>query len=196
MYSNFGFQLRSGLPGPDFFCVPACAAALAMAFAATLLLPAHAAAPDAPTGTGDTTIVIERGKPNETGAPQPALPRVRLDIGGRRVIAEVAANERSRSHGLMFRQYLAPDAGMLFVFPEAMQACFWMKNTPLPLSIAFIDSHGTIINLSDMHPQSLDTHCPLAPALYALEMEQGWFARNGIGPGTQIRGLPRLVKPK
>lgn len=161
-----------------------------MVAALAAALPAHATSPEA--ATGGKAIVIER--PAQAGAAQPTLPRIPLEVGGRRVIAEVAADDETRSRGLMFRQRLAPDHGMLFVFPEAMQACFWMKNTPLPLSIAFIDSRGTIINLSDMQPQSLDSHCPLAPALYALEMEQGWFARNGVRPGAQIRGLPRVVK--
>lgn len=122
------------------------------------------------------------------------LPQVALTIDGRRISAEVAADPASRSKGLMFRERLAPDHGMLFVFPQAEQLCFWMKNTPLPLSIAFIDSSGTLVNLADMQPQSLETHCSLGPALHALEMEQGWFRRHDIRPGASVQGLPRLTQ--
>ena len=121
------------------------------------------------------------------------LPVMALQVGERRIRAEVAADPSSRAKGLMFREKLAPDQGMLFVFPEAEQLCFWMKNTPLPLSIAFINATGTIINLADMQPQSLDTHCSFGPALYALEMEQGWFRRHGIASGASVKGLPRLL---
>ena len=80
---------------------------------------------------------------------------------------------------------------MLFVFPTAEQRCFWMKNTPLPLTIAYIDSTGTIVSLADMQPYSLEPHCSIAPAKFALEMEQGWFGRHGLGPGTRISEAPR-----
>ena len=125
------------------------------------------------------------------GAPQASeLPRVPLQVGDLPVIAEVAADNASRSQGLMFRQALSPNQGMLFVFPEAGNVCFWMKNTLLPLSIAFIDAKGRIINLADMQPLSLDPHCAAAPTRYALEMEQGWFKQNGVEPGVQVQGLP------
>ncbi len=124
-------------------------------------------------------------------APQASeLPRASLLVDTRPVTAEVAADNASRSHGLMFRQALAPDHGMLFVFPEAGPVCFWMKNTPLPLSIAFIDAEGRVINLADMQPQSLEPHCAHAPAQYALEMEQGWFRQHNVAPGSQVQGLP------
>ena len=119
------------------------------------------------------------------------LPVLQLRVGTKAITAEVAADDASRSQGLMFRKALPPDHGMLFVFPEAGQYCFWMKNTPLPLTIAFIDATGRIINLADMQALSLDTHCALAPALYALEMEQGWFHRHQLRPGIEIRGLPQ-----
>ncbi len=118
------------------------------------------------------------------------LPVIRLQVGNQPVTAEVAADDASRSRGLMFRESLPPNHGMLFVFPETSQYCFWMKNTPLPLSIAFISARGEIINLADMEPLALDAHCALAPARYALEMEQGWFAKNSIRPGSRITGLP------
>ncbi len=118
------------------------------------------------------------------------LPVIPLKIGPQSITAEVAADDASRSRGLMFRDQLPPDHGMLFVFQEAWQYCFWMKNTPLPLTIAFIDARGEIINLADMQPHSLDSHCALGPARYALEMEQGWFARHQLRPGTRVSGLP------
>lgn len=121
------------------------------------------------------------------------LPRIPLKVGNHRIIVEVAADDSTRGRGLMFRESLPPNHGMLFVFPEAGQQCFWMKNTPLPLSIAFIDATGSIVNLADMQPQSLDTHCAIGPVLYALEMEQGWFAGNNIRAGAQIQGLPRVA---
>jgi len=98
----------------------------------------------------------------------------------------------TRSRGLMFRKSLAPNAGMVFVFDEASQHCMWMKNTYLPLSVAFLDDSGTIINIEDMAPQTEDTHCAQRPARYALEMERGWFASRGIKPGTKLGGIEKL----
>ncbi|NGM88185.1 DUF192 domain-containing protein [Parapusillimonas sp. SGNA-6] len=119
------------------------------------------------------------------------LPMVDLKVGPHAVRAEVAATEDSRSYGLMNRASLPADQGMLFVFDEIGQPCFWMKNTPLPLSIAFIDAAGTIVNIADMQPRSLDTHCPAAPILYALEMQQGWFRHHRVEAGTRLQNLPR-----
>jgi uncharacterized membrane protein (UPF0127 family) len=122
-----------------------------------------------------------------------ALPAVRLTIGHFAINAEVATTEASRQRGLMYRSSLAPDQGMLFVFDEPAVQCFWMKNTPLPLSIAFIDGQGTILNITDMQAQTTDIHCPTGPILYALEMQQGWFAGHRIGTGLPVTGLPRQV---
>lgn len=119
------------------------------------------------------------------------LPTAELRVGPHKVHAEVAANNASRSHGLMGRKSLMPDHGMLFVFDTPTTTCFWMKNTPLPLSIAFIDGNGAILNLKDMQPFDETSHCPVAPFRYALEMEQGWFKKNEIGPGTRVGQLPR-----
>jgi len=126
--------------------------------------------------------------------PGAALPKAALQIGTKRIVVEVAANEAARAYGLMFRESMPRDHGMLFVFKEASQVCFWMKNTLIPLTIAFIDANANIINLADMEPQSLDTHCALGPAQYALEMNRGWFAQNRIAPGTKVLGLPVLSK--
>lgn len=90
----------------------------------------------------------------------------------------------------MYRTFLPPDTGMLFVFDRPGLPCFWMKNTPLPLSIAFIDQRGRIVNIADMQPHDQTSHCPTAPVLYALEMQQGWFRQKGIKPGTQVAPLP------
>ena len=101
--------------------------------------------------------------------------------------AEVAADFASRAQGLMHRKSLAPNAGMLFVFDEAAPHCMWMKNTYIPLSVAFIDEQGAIINIADMQPHSEQSHCAARPALYALEMTQGWFAQRGIKAGDEAR---------
>src|SRR5690606_38587676 len=98
------------------------------------------------------------------------LPTTTLKVGAYTVNAEIAANEASRSQGLMRRTALPADHGMLFVFQESNAPCFWMKNTPLPLSIAFIGANGRIVNIADMQPHSTDTHCAARPILYALEM--------------------------
>lgn len=178
MLLMFGFNSRSGLKRPDFFWLSALLALCAMVCAPL-------------AQAQGSTVMAPPPEQKQTG-----LPRIALQIGSQRVVAEVAADDASRSKGLMFRERLAPNHGMLFVFPEATQTCFWMKNTPLPLTVAFIDAGGTITNLADMQPLSLDSHCALAPALYALEMEQAWFARNGIRPGERVQGLPRVsVRP-
>jgi uncharacterized membrane protein (UPF0127 family) len=104
--------------------------------------------------------------------------------------AEVAADFASRAQGLMYRQEMPSNAGMLFIFDEAGEQCMWMKNTLIPLSVAFIDDAGTIVNIEDMAPQTLDSHCARRPARYALEMNRGWFAARGIKPGSRLRGIP------
>jgi uncharacterized membrane protein (UPF0127 family) len=119
------------------------------------------------------------------------LPTVELRINGHRVVAEVAATEASRTTGLMNRFSLQPDHGMLFVFKEAQPQAFWMKNTYVPLSIAFIGGDGRILNIDDMAPQTEATHPSRGPALYALEMKKGWFAERGIKPGDGVAGLQK-----
>jgi len=117
------------------------------------------------------------------------LPTVELAIGGHRLVAEVAATVATRTTGLMNRFSLQPDHGMLFVFDAPQPLAFWMKNTYVPLSIAFIARDGTIINIEDMAPQTESTHPSRGLALYALEMKKGWFAERGIGPGARVDGL-------
>lgn len=117
------------------------------------------------------------------------LPVTQLSAGMHLIRAEVAADMSSRSQGLMHRKALAPNAGMLFVFDEAAPHCMWMKNTYIPLSVAFIDAQGVIINIADMTPHSEQSHCASRPAVYALEMTQGWFAQRGIKAGAKLGGL-------
>lgn len=117
---------------------------------------------------------------------QPPLPTVTLNVGGHVVQAEYAAEPRTLSEGLMHRTALAADAGMLFELGEPDIHCFWMKNTLIPLSIAFIDRNGRIVGIQDMQPRSLAPHCPATPITQALEMNQGWFARAGVRPGDRV----------
>ncbi|HZX27288.1 MAG TPA: DUF192 domain-containing protein [Telluria sp.] len=119
--------------------------------------------------------------------------RTQLSIGINLIQAEVALNDQQRQQGLMFRDKMAQNAGMVFVFDDLNQQCMWMKNTLLPLSVAFIDAEGKIVNIEDMQPQTLDNHCSAKPVKFALEMNLGWFAKRHIKPGTLIEGL---VKPK
>jgi len=122
------------------------------------------------------------------------LPTVQLKIKGHTVSAEVAANEKARTTGLMYRFSLKPDSGMLFVFSNPQPLAFWMKNTYVPLSIAFIDAEGRIANLEDMAPQTEATHSSRGLAMYALEMKKGWFGANGIGPGDRVEGLEKAPR--
>ena len=124
-------------------------------------------------------------------AAEPRLPEIALEIKGHKLIAEVAVTDRTRSIGLMHRRMLPEDRGMLFVFPRAAPQSFWMMNTYIPLSIAFMDERGTIINIADMNPLTTDPHPSTSPAQYALEMNRGWFAKRRIKAGAKIEGLPR-----
>lgn len=90
----------------------------------------------------------------------------------------------------MGRQSLAPNHGMIFVFESAEKQCFWMKNTPLPLSIAFISERGLITNIADMQPFSEESHCSNQPVRFALEMEQGWFKKRGVLVGDKVEIPP------
>ncbi len=121
---------------------------------------------------------------------QALLPTKALAIKGIALQAEIAATAAALEKGLMYRRSLPPDHGMLFVFNEPTFQCFWMKNTPLPLSIAFIDANGTINRITHMAPHTETAHCPPTEILYALEMEQGWFDRYQIKPGDVVDGLP------
>ena len=124
---------------------------------------------------------------------QVTLPSVTLSVAGKAVTAEVADDAQERSIGLMFRDHLAPNAGMLFVMSKSERASFWMRNTTLPLSIAYINPSGVIVEIHDLQPLDEKPVPSAFPNIgYALEMEQGWFSENGILAGDRIQGLPAL----
>ena len=118
------------------------------------------------------------------------LPRLQLHAGAHTFEVEVARTPQQRERGLMGRTRLADNAGMLFVFRHTARPCFWMKNTPIPLSIAFLADDGRIVDIETMQPNTLYLHCPQAPVSYALEVNQGGFGRRGIRPGMRITGGP------
>jgi uncharacterized membrane protein (UPF0127 family) len=123
--------------------------------------------------------------------PNPRLPTVELEVGIHLIRAEVAADPGTRATGLMYREALGRNEGMLFVFNERSQECFWMKNTRIPLSIAYLGEDGRIITIAEMTPYDETSHCSSQPVRFALEMERGWFARRGISAGQRLRN-PRL----
>lgn len=122
------------------------------------------------------------------------LPTTALSINGHKITAEVASTLETRATGLMNRFSLKPDTGMLFVFERPEPLAFWMKNTFIPLSIAFLDGEGRILNIEDMAPQTETSHWSKGPALYALEMRKGWFGERGIRPGDRVEGVGKLGK--
>ena len=115
-----------------------------------------------------------------------------LTAGMHVIQAEVAATESEREQGLMYREKLGPNEGMVFLFEAPAHVCMWMKNTLIPLSVAFIDENGRIVNIENMQPQTTDSHCAKKPIRYALEMNRGWFKEKNIKPGSMIQGLPHL----
>jgi len=126
---------------------------------------------------------------------QSNMPQMELNAGFHRIEAEVAASDANRQLGLMNRKAMPPQHGMLFVFEQNNTHCMWMRNTLLPLSVAFIDEQGIIINIEDMQPQTETNHCAKVPARYALEMNLGWFAQRGIKPGTKLGGINKAPRP-
>jgi uncharacterized membrane protein (UPF0127 family) len=121
-------------------------------------------------------------------APQLDLPRIKLSAGMHLIDAQVAATPEQRQIGLMLRKEMPPQEGMIFVFEQAGQQCFWMKNTLLPLTAAFVADDGTIVNLADMKPETTNSHCSIQPVRYVLEMNKGWFAKKGIKAGSKLGG--------
>jgi uncharacterized membrane protein (UPF0127 family) len=117
-------------------------------------------------------------------------PVAQLNAGMHLIRAEVVSDYATRGQGLMHRKSLPPNAGMLFIFDEHAVHCMWMKNTLIPLAVAFIDDRGTIVNIEDMEPHSEASHCASQPVRYALEMNRGWFATRGIKPGARLGGVP------
>ena len=119
------------------------------------------------------------------------MPLIELKAGKQKLTAEVANTDPDRIQGLMHRRMLPENRGMLFVFPNIGYHGIWMKNTFIPLSVAFIDDKGVIVNIEDMQPQTLNAHCAKKPARFALEMNQGWFRQKNIRSGVQVTGLPQ-----
>ena len=134
------------------------------------------------------TCSLNAASPAQDG-PQ-KLPTIRLAVGMHVIQAELAQAPDERAIGLMFRKSMATNDGMLFAFERPGQQCFWMKNTLLPLSAAFIADDGSVVNIEDMKPQTLDSHCSAKPVRFVLEMNEGWFGRRGIKPGTKLQGAP------
>ncbi|WP_321944229.1 DUF192 domain-containing protein [Paraburkholderia tropica] len=138
------------------------------------------------------TSTVAHAQQMPPGAKQPGdFPRVKLTAGMFVIDAAVAANDADREQGLMYRTTLAPNEGMLFVFGENAVHCFWMKNTLIPLSIAFMRADGTITDIDEMDAETTNNHCPRNNGVYALEMSKGYFSSKGIKPGMKIQGLPQ-----
>ena len=130
------------------------------------------------------TAVVTSAKAQE---PQTNLQRTAIQAGMFQIDAQIANTPQQRQIGLMFRKDMPTHEGMLFIFEEPQKQCFWMKNTLLPLTAAFVDDDGGIVNLVDMQPQSTDSHCSEKPVRYVLEMNQGWFAKKKIGKGYKLK---------
>ncbi len=123
-------------------------------------------------------------------------PIMTLNAGFHRIEAEVAADQATRMQGLMQRKSMASNRGMLFVFPLADRHCMWMRNTLIPLSVAFLDAQGRILNIEEMKPETENTHCAAAPARFALEMNGGWFSAKGVQAGQRIGGIDKAPAPR
>lgn len=133
-------------------------------------------------------FMVVAGSALAQDSPQLNLPRVKLGAGIHQIDAQVAQTQEQQSIGLMFRREMPPHEGMVFVFSQPSQLCFWMKNTLLPLTAAFVADDGTIVNLADMKPQTTDSHCATKPVRFVLEMNQGWFAKRSIKAGAKLTG--------
>jgi uncharacterized membrane protein (UPF0127 family) len=125
-----------------------------------------------------------------TAAAQEKFKVIPLTAGMHVIQAEVAANDAERQQGLMYRKQMGPNEGMVFLFDAPAGVCMWMKNTYVPLSVAFIDKEGKIVNIEDMQPETTESHCAKSAVRYALEMNRGWFKKKNIKPGSVIAGLP------
>lgn len=190
----------SALRRPALTHAPALAHALALAYALALTLVhawARAWARKRSLGAGlglglglGLALAGTLSATAQAGQPQLDLPRVHLHVGPHQVSVQVASTHTQRQTGLMWRRAMASDDGMLFVFERAGIQCFWMQNTFLPLTAAFVADDGRIVNLADMEPLSTRSHCSTEPVRFVLELHQGWFAQRGIGPGMKLRGGP------
>lgn len=140
-------------------------------------------------GIAATPPARAQASPAPQGQPQ-RLPMIDLSGGVHRIRAMVARTPEQRATGLMFRTEMAANEGMLFVFDQPQRQCFWMMNTLIPLSIAFLEDDGTIVNVDEMKPRTTDSHCSTRPVRYVLEMNAGWFTRKGLKPGDRLGGGP------
>jgi uncharacterized protein len=143
-----------------------------------------------------TTFVVAPSVAAQNTPVNKNLPVVELRIKNHKLKVEVAANANSRTIGLMNRFSLAPDSGMLFVFAQSEPLGFWMKNTYIPLSIAYLDTKGHILNIVDMKPHDESSHPSKGPAMFAIEMKQGWFKEKGIAAGDKVEGLDKAGRAK
>jgi len=134
--------------------------------------------------------------PAEQGSPQVGLPKVSLKAGGQTIKADIAATDETRQKGLMFRTKMGVNEGMLFVFPQIGYHAMWMRNTPINLSVAYIDEAGKILSIHEMTAFDATSHQSAGPARFALEMNAMWFTKNKVNAGDTIRGLEKAPKPK
>jgi uncharacterized membrane protein (UPF0127 family) len=130
------------------------------------------------------------GPAHAQAVPQPRLSTIELSAGMHNIVAEVARTPQQQQIGMMMRTKMEQHEGMLFAFDEVAPRCFWMRNTLLPLSIAFIADDGRIVNIAEMQPRSDDAHCSAQPVRFALEMNRGWFDKRAVKPGDRLRGRP------
>lgn len=146
---------------------------------------------DAGSDAPPSALATERAGQEANAAPRPGTGGVvrttELEVGGVAVTAEIADTPALRERGLMERDSLPEDHGMLFVYPDAEERSFWMRNTPIALDIAFLDQSGTILNIETMQPNDDTSHFSEGRMMYALEMEAGWFEAHGVEPGDRVR---------
>ena len=135
------------------------------------------------------TLLLGAAAQAQTG-PQPRLPTIELSAGMHLIKTEVAQTAEQQATGMMFRREMGANEGMLFANDAPSPRCFWMRNTLVPLSIAFLADDGSVVNIADMEPQSEKLHCSAQPVRFALEVNKGWFAKRGIKAGSRIQGRP------
>ena len=137
-----------------------------------------------------TMLVLSTGAAAADESPQMNLQRITLTAGIHQIDTQVAVTQDQHATGLMYRDEMPMNEGMLFVFEKPTKQCFWMRNTHIPLTAAFVADDGTIVNLENMKPQTLESHCSTKPVRYVLEMNQGWFAKKGVKAGSKLGGKP------
>ncbi len=141
-------------------------------------------------GTLTTSLLLGASPVFSQEGPQLDLPHVSLSVGMHVIDAQVALSPEQKQTGLMFRKEMPLHEGMLFVFDQPSTQCFWMRNTLIPLTAAFVADDGVIVNLADMKPLTTESHCSTQSVRYVLEMNQGWFAKRGIKAGFKLGGSP------